>query len=227
LNELDGALLPAATIGGTYFVGTNGFGRMLFNAGFGTVLNLGIYAVDPTLNILDPNNTTGGGGAVLAEIDTNHIGAGVLIPQTDTNAAHFTGDYTFGAQGASDVRFDEFDFLGQATVTAGAFAGTGFLSDPFVSGLTGKAMEFPNVNFASTAEPDGSNPGRFTFSPFVLSSSGFANPIDLTFTAYQANAGQLFLVGIDSTTVFGGSIEQNTLAGAVPGKQPKPTNQKP
>jgi hypothetical protein len=227
LNELDGDLLPAATIGGTYFVGTNGFGRMLFNAGFGTVLNLGIYAVDPTLNILDPNNTTGGGGAVLAEIDTNHIGAGVLIPQTDTNAAHFTGDYTFGAQGASDVRFDEFDFLGQATVTAGAFAGTGFLSDPFVSGLTGKAMEFPNVNFASTAEPDGSNPGRFTFSPFVLSSSGFANPIDLTFTAYQANAGQLFLVGIDSTTVFGGSIEQNTLAGAVPGKQPKPTNQKP
>ncbi len=224
LNELDGTLLPAATIGGTYFVGTNGFGRMLFNAGFGTVVNLGIYAVDPTLNILDPNNPTGGGGAVLAEIDGNHIGIGALIPQTDTTAADFTGDYTFGAQGISDANSGEFDFLGEATVTSGAFSGTGAVSDPFGT-LTGTAVESSSVNFTSTATPDAHNPGRFTFAPLAVTVGGGA-AINLSFTAYQANAGQLFWVEVDPTLASGGSIQQNTLAGASPANIAKPKNQK-
>jgi hypothetical protein len=226
LNESDGALLPAKSISGTFSLGGDGYGNMNFDAGFGSVQTLGIYAVDPALNILDPNNTSGGGGALLSEMDANHVGIGILIPQTDSNAAHFTGDYAFGAQGRNaGPAPEEFDFIGEATVTAGAFSGTGVLSDPFSNGLTGKAMEFPDVSFASTATPDGGHPGRFTFSPLVLSSTGFANPIDFTFTAFQANAGQLFWVGMDSTIVSEGSIEQNTLAGAVPGK--KPSNQKP
>jgi hypothetical protein len=225
LNE-SGALLPAGTISGTYSLGTDGYGNMNFDAGFGSVQTLGIYAVDPALNILDPNNTSGGGGALLSEMDANHVGIGLLIPQTDSNTAHFTGDYTFGAQGRNSAP-EEFDFIGEATVTAGAFSGKGILSDPFMTGLTGTGMQFPDVSFTATAVPDSTNHGRLKFTPLVLSSTSFANPIDLTFTAYQANAGQLFWVGMDSTTVSDGSIEQNTLAGAVPGKKSKPNNQNP
>jgi hypothetical protein len=219
LNESDGALLPAKSISGTYALAADGYGNMNFDAGFGSVQTLGIYAVDPALNILDPNNTSGGGGALLSEMDANHVGIGLLIPQTDSNTAHFTGDYTFGAQGRNSAP-EEFDFIGEATVTAGAFSGKGILSDPFMTGLTGTGMQFPDVSFTATAVPDSTNHGRLEFTPLVLSSTGFANPIDLTFTAYQANAGQLFWVGMDSTTVSAGSIEQNTLDGAVPGKKP-------
>jgi hypothetical protein len=226
LNESAGALLPAKSVTGTYALAADGYGSVNFDAGFGSVQTLGIYAVDSSLNILDPNNTSGGGGALLTEMDANHVGVGVLVPQTDSNVAHFTGDYTFGAQGRNSAP-EEFDFIGEATVTAGDLSGKGILSDPFMTGLTGTGMQFPDVNFTATAVPDSSNHGRLKFTPLVLSSTTFANPIDLTFTAYQANAGQLFWVGMDSTTVSAGSIEQNTLAGAVPGKLPKSTNQKP
>jgi len=224
LNESAGALLPAKSISGTYALAADGYGSASFDAGFGSVQTLGIYAVDSALNILDPNNTSGGGGALLTEMDANHVGIGVLIPQTDSNAAHFTGDYTLGAQGRNSAP-EEFDFIGEATVTAGAFSGAGILSDPFMTGLTGTGMLFPDVTFTATAVPDSSNHGRLKFTPLVLSSTGFASPIDLTFTAYQANAGQLFWVGMDSATVSAGSMEQNTLDGAVPGKKPKTSSQ--
>jgi hypothetical protein len=221
LNESNGALLPAATISGTYSLGADGYGNVNFAAGFGSVETLGIYAVDPTLNILDPNSTgSGGGGALLSEMDANHVGTGVLIPQTDPTATHFAGNYTFGAQGVSDVRFGEFDFLGEGTMTAGAFSGIGVLSDPLAGGITGAAKEFSNVNFASTATPDLHNVGRFTFSPLILSSTEFGNPIDLTLTVYQANAGQLFWVGMDPTIELQGTLEQSTLADAAV-KKPK------
>jgi hypothetical protein len=226
LNESAGALLPAKSISGTYALATDGFGNMNFDAGLGSVQTLGIYAVDPALNILDPNNSSGGGGALLSEMDANHVGIGLLIPQADSNTAHFAGDYTFGAQGRNSAP-EEFDFIGEATVTVGAFSGKGILSDPFMTGLTGTGMQFPDVSFTATAVPDSTNHGRLEFTPLVLSSTGFANPIDLTFTAYQANAGQLFWVGMDSTTVSSGSMEQNTLDGAVPGKKPKSSNQNP
>ena len=58
LNEVDGPLLPAASINGTYTLAANGYGSMTFAEGFGDVAVLDVYAVDPTLNILHPNNTT-------------------------------------------------------------------------------------------------------------------------------------------------------------------------
>jgi len=223
LNEIDGALLPAAPITGTYTLAANGRGSMSFDEGFGDVALLGIYAVDPTLNILDPNDTTdtaSAGGALLAEIDANLAGIGVLIPQT--SPASFTGAYTFGAQGRSGATNGfEFDFLGEATVTAGAFTGTGALSDPFAT-LTGTANEFSGVSFTSTATPDADNPGRLTFSPVALSGTGFASPVKITVTAYQANGGQLLLVQMDSGVESGGSMEQNTLAPAATVRTAKP-----
>ena len=40
-----------------------------------------VYPVDPSLNSLDPNSSTSGGGALLLHTDANIIGTGRLIPQ--------------------------------------------------------------------------------------------------------------------------------------------------
>ncbi len=229
LNEVFGALLPAASISGKYTLAADGYGSMSFDAGFGGVATVGIYAVDPTLNILDPNNTTntaGEGGALIAEMDTNFAGIGILLPQTDAAPADFTGAYAFGAQGrsAGDDGF-EFDFLGEATVTAGGFSATGFLSDPFGT-LTGGALESSKVTFAATAAPDGDHTGRFTFGPLALSSPDFTSPVNMAFTVYQANAGELFWVQMDASNEAGGSMQQNTLAGAAAAVTASPNNQK-
>ncbi len=102
LNDLGDAFqLLAAPINGTYMIAANGYGSLNFDS-FDTVATLGVYAVDPTLNILDPNNTSDtadSGGALIAEMDTNLIGIGSIVPQTDVTVASFTGNYAFGAQG--------------------------------------------------------------------------------------------------------------------------------
>lgn len=229
LNELDGPVLTAAPITGTYNLGSNAYGTFNFNGGFGNVATLGAYAVDPSLNILDPGNpSAGGGGAVLAEMDRNLVGIGTLLPQTDITVSSFAGFYAFGAQGQTFAGFDEFDILGGATVSEAntAFAGTGFLSDPFAT-LTG-GVESRTATFTTTAVPDRANPGRYTLNPIAVSSTGsdFA-PFDFpTVTAYQANGQQLFWIEVDLHNEFGGSLQQNP--GSVPpdAKKAKPKNQK-
>lgn len=229
LNEVEGPLSPAASINGSYTLAANGYGSMAFTEGFGDVAFLGIYAVDPTLNILDPNNTAdtaAEGGALVAEMDTNLVGIGAVLPQTDTALADFKGAYTFGAQGRSGSADGfEFDYLGETNVTAGSFAGTAALSDPFAA-LTGTAGEFSKVTLAGTAERDASDAGRFTFSPLAVSSTDFASPLNLTVTAYQASAGQLVWVQMDQNFESGGTMEQNTVASAEAAKTAEPNNQK-
>jgi hypothetical protein len=230
LNELDGSVLTAAPISGTFSLGSNGYGTFNFNGGFGDITTLGLYAVDPALNILDPNNpSAGGGGAVLAEMDANLVGIGALLPQTDTTVASFAGVYAFGAQGQTFSGFNEFDFLGGANVSEAktAFAGTGFLSDPFAT-LTG-GVESQTATFTTTALPDTANPGRYTLNPIAVAStsSDFA-PFDFTtVTAYQANGQQLFWVEIDPHNEFGGSLQQNPASVPPDAKKAKPKNQKP
>jgi hypothetical protein len=224
LNELDGAVLTAAPITGTYNLAPNGYGTFNFGAGFGDVTTLGIYAVDPALNILDPNNPSAGGGtAVLAEMDGNLVSVGVLLPQADTTVAHFAGFYAFGGQGQTFAAFNEFDFLGGASVSEAnaAFAGTGSLSDPFAT-LTG-GVESQTATFAATASPDLANPGRYTLNPVAVASSAsdFA-PFDFaTVTAYQANGQQLFWLAVDPHTEFGGSLQQNPASVPPDAKKPK------
>jgi hypothetical protein len=229
LNELDGAVLTAAPISGTYNLAPNGYGTFNFDAGFGDVATLGIYAVDPALNILDPNNpSAGGGSAVLAEMDRNLVGVGVLLPQSDTTVDHFAGFYAFGGQGQTFAGPNEFDFLGGATVSEAnaAFAGTGSLSDPFATLTAG--VESQTATFAATASPDRANPGRYTLNPVAVASSAsdFA-PFDFaTVTAYQANGQQLFWLAVDPHTEFGGSLQQNPASVPPDAKKPKPMNQK-
>lgn len=229
LNELDGAVLTASSISGSFSLGANGYGTFNFDGGFGDVNTLGIYAVDPSLNVLDPNNPSAGGAtAVLAEMDGNLVGLGSLFPQTDTAVKSFAGFYAFGAQGQTFAGFDEFDFLGGAAVSEAnaAFTGTGSLSDPFAT-LTGGG-ESQTAKFAATAVPDTvpGHAGRYTLNPVAVSStSSDFSPFDFaTVTAYQANGQQLFWVEVDLHSEFGGTLQQNPAS--VPPEAKKANTQK-
>jgi hypothetical protein len=215
LNELNnGVQLTDQTIRGTYTLASDGYGSMTFNPTYGDVSVFGIYAVDPTLNILDPNATTDGGGALVAEMDENLVGTGQLVPQTDVVVDDFSGYYAFGAQGDTDTFGTfEFDFVGAATVTqpGGSFLGTGELSDPF-GALTGVGPTYTGVAFTDSAVPDGAHPGRYTINPLTLSNEDFTADISLTVTAYQASANQIYWIEVDPDSYFGGSLE----AGAIP-----------
>ncbi|HXN18020.1 MAG TPA: hypothetical protein VN875_06780 [Candidatus Binatus sp.] len=219
-------------IGGTYVMASDGYGAMNFTTALNSVTTFGIYAVDPTLNLLDPNNPLPAGeagGALIAEMDSL-VGIGALIPQTDAALGDVTSPVTFGAQGRTNtdgVGNDEFDFVGAGPFSGGLDNATGVLSDP-VGALTGTAVESTNAVFNASFAADGSNPGRSTTTLVVSASNGTDfGTVDLAVTAYQANAGQLFWIETDDTSFFNGSIQANTLVddGAKPAK-PRPNAQK-
>ncbi len=137
---------PVSAITGTYSIGSNGYGSLAFSPGLGDINELGIYMTDPTLNLDDPNNTIGGGGALVLDLDSGQLGAplpggaGVIIPQTDattvaTATSDFAGNYAAGWQNFGNMGCGcEFDMLAQGTMVAnGALSLTGLVSDPFFS----------------------------------------------------------------------------------------------
>jgi hypothetical protein len=225
LNELGETQSHGQNIGGGYEVASNGYGFLTFGDGFGDLGNFGVYAVDPTLNILDPNDTTDTtGGALFAEMDNFLVGTGSIVPQTDIVAADFAGTYAGGGSGETIDDFNEFDFLALATVTepGGAFSAIVAVSDPF-GALTGTDQETTNATFAGAAVPDGANPGRYDLNPLTLASPDFPS-ITMVVVAYQASASQLFWVETDSDSYFGGSLEQFPGTGGADAKKAKPNN---
>src|SRR5208337_354028 len=125
----DNAASSGALFSGTYSIASNGYGSLNITTGdVGYFLSeLGIYLTDPSLNLNDPNKTTGGGGALVLAMNNSRYLAGVtgvLIPQTDTATANFTGNYAVGAQEFNSFNpsiychgpvrgFCEFDLVGQ------------------------------------------------------------------------------------------------------------------
>ena len=219
-DDEQGLVVNSSPISGTYTIGSNGYGSLsITNAGLQSVSTLGIYMTDPALNLNDPNNTTSGlGGGLVADLDVNLNGTGVLIPQTDTSTASFTGNYAFGAQDYF-CYICEFDYVGQGSVTSGAFAGTGLLND--VIDLFGAGPgDYTGVTFSGTPLADPINVGRYTLSsantpsnPFVIT-VGTAAPIEFNVAIYQASGGQLLWIDEDDFSLSLGSLQnQGSLAG--------------
>ena len=210
------AIPASSTVCGSGYSGTayNGYGCLTITSGnLGHVSALGIYMTDPTLNLLDPNNTASGlGGALMADLDTSTVvalvGTGVLIPQTDTATTDFTGNYAFGAQTyfpctiSGTLVVCEFDFVGQGSVTSLALSGTGLVSDPY-SFFSSTATD-TGVGFSGTAVADTNNPGRYTITPAITVGA----PVDFNVVIYQASGGQLLWLDEDSNDLFLGSLQQ-------------------
>jgi hypothetical protein len=235
------ASAPAFPIAGTYSIGANGYGSLIFRPfSLGDFSSLGIYMTDPTLNLNDPNNPTGGGGALVLDLDIVLSGAsGVLIPQTDTTTAHFTGNYAVAAQDFnkfnSKCPLCEFDMVGQGSVTAGTLSLTGLVSDPFVTVSAAKTSSGDTLS--STPLADAINPGRYS----MLSTNTTPNPLAATLNGvslnfdvavYQASGEQLFWINVINfnavtSTVFLGPLEQQgSLAGLPAARKPAKTQTK-
>ena len=214
VNELATVLLPAQPFTGSFSISAAGNGFLTIdNMDLGDIFKLGVYAVDPTLNILDPNDTTDSlGGALISEMDGSLIGTGSLIPQASgIDPVDFSGPYAFGAQGDTDADDDEFDFVGAALVDSngGSFSGTGALSDPFAALSTGG--QTTNATFNGTVTPDGGNAGRFTIDPLTIAASDESfDTVTPNVTVYEANASQFVWIEMDPHSFFSGSLETST-----------------
>jgi len=218
-----GSVKTATPIAGTYSTSTtvggvayNGYGNLTIAAPdpLVYVTTMGMYMTDPALNLSDPNNTTGGGGALLLDLDANLSGGtGVVIPQTGTASTSFTGDYDFGAQElfAQSGVISEFDFVGQGSVTTLALSGTGLVSDPFGYFAAGTGAEYSGATFAGTATADTTNTGRYTL-PLGITTTGSTQTPQMAI--YQASGGLLLWMGEDSSdTSFGSLQQQGSLTG--------------
>jgi hypothetical protein len=229
VNEMLSGLPPdfadAVAIGGTYSIQLNGYGSLTINPATPLldVTMLGVYAVESSVNVNDPNNASGGGGALIVDLSPTIAGVGVLVPQTATTG--FTGNYALGLQDLipTTEASGEVDFVGNAVAGAN-LVGSGTLSDP------GDLFGLGPVDTASFSAPiaaDTTNTaGRYEISPFTVTVNGNGAPImipDMA-NAYEASAAQLFWIedGADGqSSVFGGQIQATSTLGAAAVKKVK------
>lgn len=150
---------------------------------------LGVYATDPALNLSDPNNTSGGGGALIVDLDPGVTAAGFLTAQ-DTSASIF-GNY------AVDYLAQDLSDLAGQVLSDGVsnLTGSGSLNDLFFTGENSQAI-------TATFAADGTNAGRST----VTASFGTAYT-DLSIVAYQATNGEIVFVEVDPSLIASGVLE--------------------
>lgn len=226
-NELDSGvqLLGSDISGSTYnLVGTlaNGYGSMTLTNN-GDVSLLGVYMVDPALNINDPNNTaTDVGGAVIVDLSSAGVtpgGMGVITPQTDTTSTAFSGNYAAGFQNINYFELVkpcgdcELDMIGPFTMASGGALSTASIgaddSDPLgtISGV-----ESTGDTYGSTPLPVSA--GYFTMQATNTTPNLLAATIDgvsggFNVDIFQASATTLYWINIDTTdsTVFLGTLQ--------------------
>jgi hypothetical protein len=206
-----------------------GYGSMTGITGLGSIHTLGLYATDPTLNLLDPNNTTASnlGAALVLGLDDFAQPTGVVIPQgtVASDGSDLDHSYGFGAQAFVDNgSFPsgnpgwEYDFVGRGTfsslaLTTGSPSTLVDLSDPFASFVPGKPGEYAAVRIAGTAAaPD--TAGRYTFhsaTPFAVGPVGAAGPtVDFTVVLYEAGPGLVFSIEEDADSEWLGTFQEKS-----------------
>ncbi len=199
--------------------GVNGYGSMTLSNNGGISL-LGVYMVDPALNINDPNNTTTDvGGALIVDLSSSGVtpgGMGVITPQTDTTAADFSGNYAAGFQSFNYFELVnacpdcELDMVGPFTMASGGALATASIgaddSDPFgtISGLESTGDPYGPTSPLPVAA------GYFTMqNPNSLTSTigGVAGGFDVDI--FQASATTLYWINADTSfySVFLGTLQ--------------------
>jgi len=174
-----------------------------------------VYPVDPTLNILDPNNKSGGGGALLLHTDTKIVGSGVLLPQAVAASANIAGFHALNLENAI------FSSSSREVALAGVFLSDGvsnftngaadYDADDTVNPTTSVMLKAP---FTGTYLADATFAGHFvgTFNipapaggyPFIIPSTNAFNV-----SIYQASSAQAFVAEMDThANSIGRTIQQ-------------------
>jgi len=179
-----------------------------------------IYMVDPTLNILDPNNSSAGGGALLLHTDANINGTGVLIPQAISSTPSFIANYALNLTNSitTSTSTNELDLVGVVSSDDSAKFVNGLADyDQNDSGNPAIVL-VPGASVTGTFSADSTNPGHFTGSftvptpstpgayPFISAS---ATTFNVSF--YQASGSQAFVIQTDSTANVSGYLLQQQL----------------
>jgi hypothetical protein len=208
VNEGDGTPVLAGDISASgYDVASDGYGYIQLPGTTTDVLTyFGLYMVDPAINIADPNSTTGGGGALMTDLDYDSLGTGFAVPQA--TAASFSGNYAFSQDGAYETGTagGSFDLIGRLNSNGSSkLTGTVDFNDISNTGQN------PDVNVTGTYADDGTNPGRATAQITVTGAA--MSPENVT--AYQASDDLLLHVDTDSPA----SNEGNTGFGVLEKQQ--------
>jgi hypothetical protein len=210
-----GSVTTVSLAGSTYAIA--GSPRGTVSGPSGQAYN--IYLTDPNLNLLDPNNTTGTGGALLLEADTADT-IGVVIPQT-ANSATIAGDYAFVFSNQANPPNADGGFDGEFTAPssgAGTFSGQGAYQGESSNSLIPIVGPLDGVFTA-----DSSNPGRFTgtvtTTPALWSNTiGGTTPGTQSVSYYLANGSQGFVVETDSLAPAVGVLELQDMQSAAVAK---------
>ncbi len=189
------------TVSGSFTTFTDAAGSSTFN----------VYAVDPTLNILDPNNATGKGGALLLHTDANIVGTGMIIPQSGTGT--FTGNYALGLQNSiAAATPNELDLVGVLTGDGSANFTNG-LAD-YDQNTTGVPTPMVGAALTGTFATSGSHfTGSFTV---AVPTGGFPfipglTPTTFHVSIYQASASQALVIQTDTKANSEGVLVQQVI----------------
>ena len=168
-----------------------------------------VYLTDPNLNLLDPNNSSGGGGALFLETDANFGTIGTLVPQPTPSSATLEGAYGLLQSDQNSPANSDGGFVGNFVVTpgAGTFQGQGAFQGQGTSNAT--LIVGP---VAGTFVADTANPGRFTGSitttpAFPNGALGGTTPGTQQVSYYMASGSEGFIVQTDTGAPVTGLVE--------------------
>jgi hypothetical protein len=179
-----------------------------------------MYMVDPTLNILDPNSTTGGGGALLLHTDTHINGTGVLVPQQTSTA--FLGNYALNLNNSvAAATPNELDLVGVLIGDGASSFGTANLADYDQVNSSSTPVLGAPLSGSFTMDPNHSGRafGSFTVNipmgavspnnyPFI---PGLTPPVTLSVVFYQVSNSEAFIVETDSKANVSGYLARQQL----------------
>ncbi len=208
-------VIKGTTVTGSYLISGSPSGTLNLTDAAGTS-TFNLYLVDPALNILDPSNSSGGGGALLLHTDASIVGTGILIPQVVSGSPTFSKNHALNLINSttSSTPPDEVDLVGRLASDGTAhFTGTADYGQ--------SSAYYPNVvkgnTLSGTFADDSVNPGHFTGS-YTLASDPtnllwfpFISPTVSTFSVshYQASSSQALVIQTDtSADAWGYLLEQ-------------------
>jgi len=194
------------SVTGTYLISGSPSGTLTLSDAAGTS-TFNLYLVDPALNILDPSNSSGGGGALLLHTDASIVGTGILIPQVVSGSPIFSQNHGVNLVNSVDTAniatVNEVHLVGRlASDGAANFTGTADYGQ--------NGAYYPDVvkgnTLSGTFAVDSVNPGHLTGS-FTLGTDPaialfpFITPAVSTFQVsyYQASASQALVIQTDTS----------------------------
>jgi hypothetical protein len=175
--------------------------------------SLNVYMVDPSLNILDPNFSGSGGGALLLHTDASIIGTGILIARVPSAPAVFVANQALNLKNCI------------AASTPNELDLAGVVSSDGSANLTNGMADYDQDNFPNTVAlapftggfmADTANPGRLTGSftiPTPVGGYPFVPPSVTTINVsfYQASGTQALVIQTDNTANVSGYLMQQRL----------------